>query len=39
MAIFLVLRPIAMVVNFVPFAGSFASFGAFVLGASAAGML
>jgi hypothetical protein len=39
LGIFLVLRPIAMLVNFVPFAGSFASFGAFVLGASAAGML
>jgi hypothetical protein len=39
LGIFLVLRPIAMLVNFVPFAGSFVSFGAFVLGASAAGVL
>ncbi len=39
LGIFLVLRPIAMFVNFVPFAGSFVSFGAFLLGASAATML
>ena len=39
LGIFLVLRPIAMLANFIPFAGSFVAFGAFVLaGALASGL-
>jgi hypothetical protein len=39
LGVFLVLRPFVMLVNFVPFAGSLVSFGAFVLAATASAAL